>query len=351
MSRRFDLVTERRPFGRIAAAVEDGRLHGLEIDRDDLGFRQGDVFIARVMQNLPGLKLTFLDLGDGLRAALRLPDPAPQPGGLILAQTVALPRRGHGEDKAARATTEIGFASPALVHYPQGRRIRLSPRLEGRGVRKDEFSGLPDRFGGGWLVRPAALMLSDEALISEGAALAETAKSALALAAAANAPEKLASGMDASARLVAGLPEGAVYERTAGMRLSDLSDDILALFRPRADLPCGGFLLVEQTAAAAVIDVNSGTCPDTTQVNRQAAAEAARQIRLRNLGGAVLVDFIAGLPGEDARLARHLSAALEDDPVAVEPRGPGPLGLTELFRPRRGAPLADLVESPEFLLS
>ena len=115
----------------------------------------------------------------------------------------------------------------------------------------------------------------------------------------------------------------------------------------------GGMVHVEATRAAVLIDVDSGTpdagAPDRTAlaVNLAAAALIARQIRLRNLGGGIVVDFV-GLdrPGLRDRVRAALAEAIADDPARPQILGWTRLGHLELVRPRNGRPLAEILLEP-----
>jgi Ribonuclease G/E len=117
----------------------------------------------------------------------------------------------------------------------------------------------------------------------------------------------------------------------------ELDAQIEACLNPRVDLAGGAWLMIEPTAALVAIDVNSGSDHrPRAMINAAAADEIARQIRLRDLGGRIAVDFIAArdgadLPGAVARLTR----ALADPDGRVQVIGPSRLGLVEIERRRR----------------
>lgn len=124
----------------------------------------------------------------------------------------------------------------------------------------------------------------------------------------------------------------------------DEVDEVLeAVLSPVAALPGGGRLVIEATAALAAIDVDSGPMRPA-DANRAAVAEIARQLRLRNIGGQVVVDFVSGRDRKPLhRLADELKAAVAADPVPTHVFGVSPLGLVELTRERRGPSLAELL--------
>lgn len=122
--------------------------------------------------------------------------------------------------------------------------------------------------------------------------------------------------------------------------------EIATALGPRVPLAGGGSLIIETNAAATMIDVDSSSAP-ALATNLAAARVAARQIRLRNLAGPIVIDFI-GLKKRDERdrVTAALAAALAEDPGKPELLGWTRLGHVELVRPRRHAPLADILYEP-----
>lgn len=176
-------------------------------------------------------------------------------------------------------------------------------------------------------------------------------------------PGLLERGPDAAQRLRAAFPEAAFLadDRMEAARLGAsytprAFDDALeaefdALALPQAPLPGGGTLHIETTHALTALDVDAGGAAGSAdklaqrRLNEVAIIEAARQIRLRQLAGAILLD-IAGLPArERALLEEPLRAALRPDPLA-ELLGTGPLGLFEMRRARVHPPLAETLHGP-----
>jgi Rne/Rng family ribonuclease len=129
--------------------------------------------------------------------------------------------------------------------------------------------------------------------------------------------------------------------------LRDIIGQIEDVFQPYALLPGGGSVIIQETAALTAVDVNTGS--DTRghlAVNLEAAAEIARQLRLRNLGGAIVIDFLKGKGKEDeTRIKKALQQAFDDDPCTVQVHGFTRLGMAELTRHRRTPPLLERFES------
>ena len=133
--------------------------------------------------------------------------------------------------------------------------------------------------------------------------------------------------------------------------------DLDALFdaalAPTLAVPGGGSLHLEETQAAVLIDVDTGTpragsaARAALAVNRAAAPAIARQLRLRQLGGGIIVDFV-GLDGSRPRerVRQAMAAALAGDPAQPEVLGWTRLGHLEIVRPRRGRPLSEAMLEP-----
>ena len=105
--------------------------------------------------------------------------------------------------------------------------------------------------------------------------------------------------------------------------------------------------MIERTEAMTVIDVNAGERGNALAVNLEAVPEIARQVRLRNVGGIIVIDFITMTGrGDGERLLDALAAAVADDPAQTEVYGLSKLGLVEMTRARRGPTLADVLSAP-----
>ncbi len=131
-----------------------------------------------------------------------------------------------------------------------------------------------------------------------------------------------------------------------------IEDDILDALEPEIGLPCGGSIVIETTHALTAIDVNtarntgrSGHAATVRATNLEAAEEIACQLRLRNLGGLTVIDFIhMDDPDDEADVLAALLDALADDPAFIRATGFSELGLVELARRRGAGPLRDRIE-------
>lgn len=375
------LVLEDTGFGLRAAVVdsERGLLEVRDADRDDPRVT-GAVFAARVTAVDPKLNAAFLDCGlpqPGLivakdaRAAAGVVERRPvrellREGQRLVVQGLREPAGGKG----ARFTADVKLLGFALVHAP----LAAASEDEAPGRRRNEELRARARElfpGGRFALRRHAKDASDEALKAEAERLAAR-WAGIEKAARGAKPGRLDTGEGLLERLLAGLadfaPEGvAVADPALARELQRLAETVPTLpswevirLDPDGDafaqtgvdealeealsrevpLPGGGRLLIEPTAACVAIDVDGGNRAPL-EVDLAAAGEIARQVRLRNLGGTIVVDFV-DLPAkhERQRLEEALRRAFRGDPAPPEILPMSPLGIVQISRPRRGEPLA-----------
>lgn len=275
--------------------------------------------------------------------------------------------------KGVRLTPHVALPGLRLVHLPRVDHVGISHRITDEAER-DRLRAAIDAVrppGTGWIARTEAVGAAEADLRVEIEALAALWREVETRAASASAPslvwrdvgpsgravrDLLAEGIDRivgdsdavldEARAALGAPgDRPALERHAGPApLLDAFAVPAALARAlerRAPLPSGGHVAVDETEAFTAIDVNSGShvaaaAAETIRaVNLEAADEIARQIRLRNLGGVVLVDFI-DMDSEEHRceVLERLRAAAACDPVRVFVVGWTSLGLVEMTRKR-----------------
>jgi len=389
-----DLLADRRGVLRRAAVLDGGELTDLCIDRDDRPALMGAVLLGRVARLASGLNAAFVEIGQ------------PQPGLLNAADVRPLPPRGRGElkigqllrtgdavlvqvkadphrDKGALLTMDVSLPGRFLVHLPLDSGLHLSRRM-GRGPEKARIQALlrqavsaggPGQ-GGGWIVRAEAACAPPELLLAEAEALAGRAADMARARQGAAAPARLLPPPDPVARAIielGGAGFGAVRVEGADLLVAvkgwcrrhapdlldritphvgahplfataDLDGAIAALLDRRVPLSQGGSLVIEPTEALTVVDVNGGERGNALSTNLEACGEIARQLRLRNVGGIVVVDFLnLARADEREQLIQRLSHAVSDDPAGTHVYGMSKLGLVELTRARRGPPLAALL--------
>ncbi len=347
--RRF--LVESAPAGLRAALVVDRRLQAIEIDRAAHPTRVGAVTAAKVARAIHGLG-TIVKLADGTELLL---DPAGGPtpkAGEALSVQITRPPRG---DKLGIASRAVTLPGRGVIHLPREAGIKLSRRLEADDAKQAMLEALVADKPGGWILRRTSTQLDMADLVAEIATLATEGQGAeivapdafrrLATDYAAEPPDRiLVAGLAARraverwCRAFAPSLEPSIETAPAGLfDLHDLDEAIAALAEPRVALPGGGALVIEPTEALTVIDVNAGPEANALSVNLAAATEIGRQLRLRHIGGIVVIDFISLSRQRDReRAMESLKAAVADDPAQTYILPMSALGLVEMTRERRG---------------
>ncbi|MBI3446231.1 MAG: ribonuclease E/G [Magnetospirillum sp.] len=265
--------------------LSDGQPLELVIDRP--GLLLDSVFRGRVVAIERGLDSAFVDLGQGERPGFL---PGAKAGGLSVGDAVSVRVRAEARGgKGPLLTLQDGFdafgEAPSLLRRssPLQRLLAANPGI-------------------------SRILVDDAATLAELRPL---------------------------------VPEGVTLER--GETRSDLDEVLAAALDPVVPLPSGGRLVIETTAALTTMDVDSGS-DRPSQANEEAVSVLARQVRLRGLGGQMVVDFVSGKDRKPLyRLAEALKAALAADPIPSHVFGVTALGLVELTRERRAPCLAELL--------
>jgi len=360
------------------AVLTDGTLTDYRVGHAEAPSRVGGVYRARVKKIMPGLAGAVVELPGG-EAWLDL-SRAPKPNeGAVL--TVQIAQDGQG-GKLPRAAADPLIAGRFLALQPFAAKPALSHRIADNDARA-RLGALLAKFGDGgqFLALHAAPAASDDALRAEAERLRAAWHDA-APALEANAPaevvapvdpaldllrlfvgpaaSRIAADSEAMAKIVrewlgAHAPEwrGAVEREPVGrtsLESEAVRAELEAALESEAALPGGGVLVIESAAGTTVVDVDTDRAAAASAkatfagVNREAAREIARQIRLRNLGGRIVVDF-AGL-GEARELPAAIAilrGAVAGDPMAVRIGRPSDFGLVELMRRRERPTLVEML--------
>jgi ribonuclease G len=386
--------------GRLHVAItRKGKLDNLYADPRDRAGCWASLYLARVARIDKRLDAAIMDLGGGLSGML----PAKhvhfpgadssetrtgiadllKPGQMLIVQVKSEGKKesGYAGPKLPRLTTRLYLFGQALVYSPVLSSVTISRKIEDENLLK-VTNKLKGR--GGWIVQPNARSASEGEILAEAQQLLDewTAVQS-ARQAAGDRPGLLRAGPDAAARALcdngafcfdhihAGNkkildivtawsgkfhPALSTSKRLrlfrpvqAGERLFDMHDVFSGLaVLPDAQVPLngGGSLIIEPTQAFTVIDVNQGAAGAVAAVNLEAAGEIARQMRLRNLSGAILIDFInMDARADRSRLVGALERACAEDYGAAQVHGFTRLGLIEVTRKRRTATLAEKLKS------
>lgn len=346
------------------ALVRDGRLADLVLVRPEL--LTGAVVLGRVVEVAPKLGAVFIDIGQDKPGFLQ--GKGLTQGALVLAQVKADAQGGKG----ATLTTEISLSGRCLAYSPfrpglavsrklaEEKRERLLERLaplvaedEGVVVRthattaaEGELEAELEALRGRWA---AILAAQGQASKGQGRAPAVLWRPDPLLRLLADNPGVSRVLVD-DAALLAAVREvfaGPVEQYRDGplFDLYDIEDAVQAALDPVVPLACGGRVTIEPTAALTAIDVDSGGA-SAIEANTQAVAVIARQLRLRNIAGQIVVDFVSTGKGKGPvfKLVTALKQAVARDAIATHVIGVTPLGLVELTRERKGPSLAELTQ-------
>ena len=373
------------------AILEDDRVAEVYLERPDKRSIAGNIYLGTVDNVLPGMEAAFVEIGlekngflyvdeivvpelEGKRHGKKITDLIAR-GQEILVQAVKDPMKTKG----ARLTTEISLPGRFLVFVPQGEGLGVSRRLDDteRARLKEIIKGL-DAKEGGIIVRTAAEGASAEDIERDLVFLQRLWKTIQAKAKTARAPALVYQEAELPLRIVRDLFAGdfesaqidhertfkrivgylkktsphmlervhRYKEKTPLFEGTGVDAEIRSTLSRRVDLPSGGYLVFDYAEAFTVIDVNTGRfvgsrsktsgarLEDTiTKNNLEAVKEVVRQLRLRDIGGIIVIDFIdMANPKNRAQVEEALRNELERDRTKTYVVEISPLGLVEMTR-------------------
>lgn len=332
--------------GRNAAAlVVDGVLEDLLIDPADDTPVPGAIYRAVADRPMKGQGGIFVKLPHG-SGFLR------QISGITPGQRLLVQVSGPTEPgKATPVTVRLLFKSRFAILTPDAPGLNISRQIKDPDLRA-ALSGLAEEAMAG-ADETLGLILRSGCAVAEDAAIAEdvTAMRGLAEAVLADidgGPELLVDGPGAHDVAFRDWLDPAVDEMITtegGFATHAVSDMIDALLQPRIGLTGGGHMMVEPTRALVAVDINTG--PDTSpaaslKVNIAAARDLPRQLRLRGLGGQVVIDF-APMPKRDRHILDQVVKSAFKGDTEANLAGWTQLGLYELTRKRDRLPLAEVL--------
>ena len=376
---------------RIAAVLNDERVDELVVAQGR--YQIGDVYLGTVENVLPGIDAAFVNIGEGEKngfihvtdlGPLRLRKGAAgitellEPRQKVLVQVMKEPTGTKGP----RLTGNLSLPGRFLVLQPHGQGVTISRRINGENERNRlrALGVLIKPPGAGLLIRTEAESVSEELLIDDLEMLLRQWESIQQAAETASPPVLLNRDEDFIHRVLRDLYNPEVVRVVvdtaeavgrvnaflgadqANLLVEHHSDhtEILEHFRvhaairdalkPRVDLPSGGYVIIEPTEALTVIDVNSGSFTRSANAretvlwtNCEAAIEIARQLKLRNIGGVVIIDFIDMESRRDQlQLLEHFTQAVRHDTARPQIAQLTELGLVELTRKRQGQNIYEL---------
>jgi ribonuclease G len=383
------------------AVLAAGQVQELVVERAASRGLVGNIYVGRVARVLPGMQSAFVEIGLERSAFLHVADmwehrrngDASKPIEKILAEgqplTVQVMKDPMGT-KGARLSTQLSVAGRLLVYLPQDPHIGISQRIEdeaGRAALREKLKELiPADEKGGFILRTLAEGAGDDELradidylrnlwrdihqsalgvpppklVYQGLSLAQRVLRDMVSDGTTSVQvdsrenhQQLAAFAQAYMPALAGKLQHYTGERPL-FELYSVEQEIEKALARRVDLKSGGTLVIDQTEAMTTVDVNTGgfvgqrNFDETVfKTNLEAAQAIARQLRLRNLGGIIIVDFI-DMDSEEHRAAvlEEFRRALARDRTRMTVSGFTALGLVEMTRKRTRESLAHVLCEP-----
>src|SRR5438094_1778947 len=385
------------------AMLEQGVVQELHMERSSARCLVGNIYLGKVSRVLPGMQSACFEIGLERAAFLHIADiwehrqngPGHEnrpierilhEGQALLVQVIKDPIGTKG----ARLSTQVSLAGRLLVYLPQDSHIGISQRIEDEAERenlRDRLQQLlPEGLAGGFIIRTMAETATERELQNDIEYLTKLWSDLTAKSGSLPVPSLIYQDLSLAQRVLRDMATEEsvrilVDSRETCQRMLDFAqqytqtildrithyggerplfdlhgveDEIEKALGRRVDLKSGGYLIIDQTEAMTTIDVNTGgfvggrSFDDTIfKTNLEAAQVIARQLRLRNLGGIIIIDFI------DMENAEHRSAVLAElnkalarDRTKITVNGFTGLGLVEMTRKRTRESLEHVLCEP-----
>ncbi|ROR06109.1 ribonuclease G [Erwinia sp. JUb26] len=389
-----ELLVNITPSETRVAYIDGGILQEIHIEREARRGIVGNIYKGRVSRVLPGMQAAFVDIGLEKAAFLHASDIMPhtecvagdEQKNFSVRDISELVRQGQDlmvqvvkdplGTKGARLTTDITLPSRYLVFMPGASHVGVSQRIDSEAERdrlKAVVSGYCDELGG-YIIRTAAEGVGEEELASDAAFLKRLWTKVIERKKRNQTRYRLYGEVALSQRILRDFAGAAldriridsrqtfehlveftgeyIPEMTAKLELYtgkqpifdlfDVENEIQRSLDRKVELKSGGYLIIDQTEAMTTIDINTGAFVGHRNLeetifntNIEATQAIARQLRLRNLGGIIIIDFI-DMSNEDhrRRVLHSLEQALSKDRVKTGINGFSQLGLVEMTRKR-----------------
>ena len=378
---------------RIAALLTDDRVDELIVAQGQ--YQIGDIFLGTVENVLPGIDAAFINIGESEKNGfIHVSDLGPlrlKKGIFGITELLEPKQKGLVQvmkeptgSKGPRLTGSISIPGRYMILQPYGQGVNISRKIntETERSRLKALGVLIKPPSTGLLFRTEAEKIKEELLIEDLENLIQQWENILKISETSNPPHLIKRDDDFSLKILRDHIKSSTkkiiidskfsverakdfltnYESNVDIEFhdNDLNQHILEKYeikktiqkalQPRVDLPSGGYIIIEPTEALTVIDVNSGSFTRSANsrqtvlwTNCEAAVEISRQMKLRNIGGVVVVDFIDMESRRDQfQLLEHFTSAIKDDSARPQIAQLTELGLVELTRKRQGQNLYEL---------
>ena len=370
----------------IAAVMENGKVSEFFVHRGEIIL--GDVYLAQVENVLPSIEAAFVNVGSDKMGFLHAQDVGGKgtlqdklkPKQKLVVQVVKEPT-GH---KGPRVTTEISLPGRFLVLMPNETGVNVSKKITSakERARLKSVVNLLKPVGVGVIVRTEAENQTEADIQEDLEILLEKWNNIVTSAESMTPPNLLYRDQDLLYRVIREacnedtqeiiVDTGFALNRVQNLLQTwhmnrninvtlykgsepllvamDIHKEIKAALSMKVNLPSGGYLFIQTTEALTVIDVNSGKFTNSAtqdetilKTNIEAVHEIARQLRLRNIGGMIIIDFIDMTSRVDKlAMMEELELAMEDDKAKPQVGQLSDLGLVEMTRHRQGQAVSEI---------
>ena len=385
----FEILINQKENQKEIALLENGKLSEYYIDEENTSRREGNIYIGIVKDIIKGMQAAFVDIGTEKNSFIHLKDILPKvdekkekieheidikdvinPGKKLLVQV----KKDSNIQKGARVSTHINLSSKYIVLMPHTDIITVSQKIENKEEQERLIKLVKENLsdGNGAVIRTASIGKKDE--IVEDIKNIEKKWNEIEnkfRKNKENKPQLVSKSEGIVEKMIIDLPEKSIqkivtnqsneYEKLLNFKNKNCyldetnielkeNQDVVDIYNIRKEiskienrkiwLKCGGFITIDKTEALTAIDVNTGKYTGNKsveqtiyKVNEEATIEIARQLKLRDIGGIIIIDYIDMKKNENKeKIQRLLEECLEKDRTKTQIEGFTKLDLMEMTR-------------------
>lgn len=385
----FEILINQKENQKEIALLENGKLSEYYIDEENTSRREGNIYIGIVKDIIKGMQAAFVDIGTEKNSFIHLKDILPKvdekkekteheidikdvinPGKKLLVQV----KKDSNIQKGARVSTHINLSSKYIVLMPHTDIITVSQKIENKEEQERLIKLVKENLsdGNGAVIRTASIGKKDE--IVEDIKNIEKKWNEIEnkfRKNKENKPQLVSKSEGIVEKMIIDLPEKSIqkivtnqsneYEKLLNFKNKNCyldetnielkeNQDVVDIYNIRKEiskienrkiwLKCGGFITIDKTEALTAIDVNTGKYTGNKsveqtiyKVNEEATIETARQLKLRDIGGIIIIDYIDMKKNENKeKIQRLLEECLEKDRTKTQIEGFTKLDLMEMTR-------------------